>query len=63
MVPGTGRTPADDAALKEVELERAKFPEAEEDMVDCEILDMMAAAKGDGEDNSQRGGGGDDVRR
>jgi hypothetical protein len=32
-------------------------------MVDWEILDMMAAAKGDAVDNSQRESGWDDVRR
>ena len=70
MLPGIGRAPADDAeleaddaALEEVELERVKLPEAEEDMVDWEILDMTAAAKGDAVDNSQRESGWDDVRR
>ncbi len=63
MVPGTGRAPAEDAELEEVELERVKLPEAEEDMVDWEILDMTAAAKGDAVDNSQRESGWDDVRR
>ncbi len=46
-----------------MELERVKLPEAEEDMVDPEILDMMAAAKGNAVDNSQQEGGWDDVRR
>jgi hypothetical protein len=32
-------------------------------MVDWEILDMTAAAKGDAVDNSQRESGWDDVRR
>ncbi len=63
MAPGTRRALTDDVELEEVELEMVKFPEAEEDMVDREILDMTAAAKGDAVDNSQREGGGDDVRR
>ncbi len=46
-----------------MELERVNLPEAEEDMVDREILDMTAVAKGDAVDNSQREGGGDDVRQ
>ena len=54
MVPGPGRAPAEDAELEELELERVKLPEAEEDMVDREILDMTAVAKGDPVDNSQR---------
>ena len=49
MAYGTGRTPADDAELNEVELEWVKL--LEEDLVKREILDMMAVAKG--EDNSQ----------
>ncbi len=61
MAYGTGRTPADDAELNEVELEWVKL--LEEDLVKREILDMMAVA--DGEDNSQwgvkSGGGSDDV--
>jgi hypothetical protein len=60
MLPGIGRAPADDAeleaddaALEEVELERVKLPEAEEDMVDWVILDMMTMVGGrDCEDNS-----------
>jgi hypothetical protein len=54
MASGTGCAPADNAELEEAELKRVKLPEAKEDMVDWEILDMMAATKGNGEDNSQQ---------